>query len=135
MKSFIKKLTKFELFLVILPILTGLSKILFEVWIFYILPEPKTIHYTNWFIVGGMMFALVVYSILLFNLLRQKLDSIKKAYIWTFLASFIHIIYFTLFIPGFNFSIFFQEIFLGATLAIIILADILCIVVYKILNK
>lgn len=135
MKSFIKKLTKFELFLVILPILTGLSKILFEVWVFYILPEPKTIHYTNWFIVGGIMLALVVYSILLFNLLRQRLDSIKKTYIWTFLASLIHIIYFTLFIPSFNFSIFFQEIFLGTTLAIIVLADILCLVVYKIFNK
>ncbi len=133
MKAFLKKLTRFELFLVTLPILTGLSKILFEVWIFYILPEPKTLHYTNWFIAGGIMLALVVYSVLLFNLLKQKFGSIKKA--WTFIASLIHIIYFSLFIPSVNFSIFFQEIFLITTLSIIILADIICLIGYKVLNN
>jgi hypothetical protein len=135
MKAFLKKLTRFELFLVTLPVLTGLSKILFEVWIFYILPEPKTLHYTNWFIVGSIMLALVVYSVLLFNLLKQKLGSTKKTYTWTFIASLIHIIYFSLFIPSVNFSIFFQEIFLITTLSIIILADIICLIGYKVLNN
>lgn len=135
MKAFLKKLTRFELFLVTLPVLTGLSKILFEVWIFYILPEPKILHYTNWFIVGGIMFTLVVYSVLLFNFLKQKLGSDKKAYVWTFIVSLIHIIYFSLFIPSFNFSIFFQEIFLITTLVNITLADIICLISYKVLNN
>jgi hypothetical protein len=135
MKAFLKKLTRFELFLVTLPILTGLSKILFEVWIFRILPEPQFIYYTNWFIVGGIMFALVVYSTLLFNLFKEKFSSVKKAYTWTFLASLIHITYFALFIPSFNFSIFFQNIFLITTLGIIILADIICLIGFKLLNS
>jgi hypothetical protein len=138
MKAFLKKLTRFELFLIALPILAGLSKILFEVWIFYILPEPMTIHYTNWFIIGGMMVALVVYSIFLFNFLKKKLSSTRKVYAWTFLASLILIIYFSifiLFIQSFNSSIFFQEIFIITTLVIVVLADIICLISFKLLNN
>lgn len=136
MKLFLKKLQFIELFLITLPVIAGLVVILFEVCIFYMLPEPKSLHYNNWYILGLMIFAVTAHSLCVFDLFINKLKlSKEKAYLFTFVLLFINIVYLTLFIPTANLDIFFQEIFLVSTIIVFTLTYFTTLIFFNVLKK